>query len=73
MDFFVEFRNKFKEIFVSRPETGLEIGNPTATTRVLSVTKNKDTGELVGLPNEWKVIWETQLTAGMLKCIRFVF
>uniref|UniRef100_A0A336LZ02 non-specific serine/threonine protein kinase n=1 Tax=Culicoides sonorensis TaxID=179676 RepID=A0A336LZ02_CULSO len=58
MNWFSDFVNKFN----LRPETGFEIGNPMNTRREVSVTVNKYTGELEGLPTEWKNLLNTQLT-----------
>lgn len=49
----------------NRPTTGLEIGNPMNTRRELSVKVNEVTGELEGLPTQWKKILDTQLTKGL--------
>lgn len=49
-----------------RPTTGLEIGNPMNTRQEVSVKLNTLTGELEGLPKEWKKVLDTQLTKGRM-------
>lgn len=60
MSWFSDLVNKIN----GRPTTGLEIGNPMNTRRELSVKVNALTGELEGLPKEWRKMLDSQLTKG---------
>ena len=63
MDAISEITNKIKGVFGTRSQIS-EISVPINTTRLLSVTKNKETGQLEGLPSEWQQLIKVQLKQG---------
>lgn len=55
----------FKGLFSKKkvdPQGPSEIGYPTNVKKVFHVHKNKETGQLEGLPNSWIKLLNTQIT-----------
>lgn len=51
-----------KNLFSSKDSPISEIGNPTNVVHGIHVQRNKETGDLEGLPPQWKTFLDTQLT-----------
>lgn len=67
MDAISEITNKIKGVFGTRSSQISEISVPISTTRLMSVTRNQETGQLEGLPSEWQQLIKVQLKQGNLE------
>lgn len=55
-----------KSLFGGTKDSNIsEIGLPTNVVHGLHVEKNKLTGDLEGLPNQWKKVLDSQFTQGV--------
>lgn len=60
-----------KSLFGTKESNISEIGMPTNVVHGIHVERNKLTGDLEGLPNQWKKFLDTQFTQGTCLCIFF--
>lgn len=62
-----------KSLFGTKESNISEIGMPTNVVHGIHVERNKLTGDLEGLPNQWKKFLDTQFTQGTCPCIFLSF